>query len=614
MTKRFNNILGSISPWVVIGMSLILVAVVLVLAAMNYNREKQYMGRVLSEKGAALIKSFEAGTRTGMMGLFGDGPTLQVLLEEISTQPDILYIAVVDASGEILAHSDEDQIGRKFSTAEAMAGLNATEETQWRVVDTPGAPKAFEAYKLFLPVAKERPRSRHRGSTHHRGRRMMQGLMWGDSGNASGESCQPGWMRGLKRDKILDPVERPVIFIGMDVAPFEAAVAEDVSLTLTMSGILLLLGLGGVMSLFWMQSHLRSRKLLQDSRALTAEIVSNIPEGLVVCDSEGRITYVNEIVMNQLVRQFESPAQLVGQQASALLPAELWELRSLVDREHPVVERELELGLNGGRKLPISAVVTDILADDGTHVGQLFMVRDLSQVKELQAEIRKADRMAAIGHLAAGVAHEVRNPLSSIKGYATYFGSLFEKDSENRKAAEVMTSEVDRLNRVISELLEMARPADIKLRNTDVAALLEGSLRLVRQEAEASGVSVSLDIAEDVGAVDLDPDRLTQAMINLYVNAVQAMPEGGRLDVRADREEDALRLTVADTGPGLPHGDVSRIFDPYFTTKQAGTGLGLAIVSKIIEAHSGEIRVEHTGPEGTAFTILIPIEKEGAYT
>ncbi len=608
MTKRFNNFLGSISPWVVIGMSLILVVVVLVLAAMNYNREKQYMGRVLSEKGAALIKAFEAGTRTGMMGMFGDGPTLQVLLEEISTQPDILYIAVVDGAGEILAHSDEEELGKRFLSAGEMADLNVTRETQWRVVDKPGEPKAFVAYKLFLPVMKGRPLPGHPGSMHHRKRRMMQGMMGNGSGDTPEAWGPPGWMRGLKRRKILDPAGRPVIFIGMDVAPFEAAVAKDVSLTLTMSGILLLLGLGGVMSLFWMQSHLRSRKLLQDSRALTAEMVASIPVGLVVCDPDGRITYVNEIAMSILPHGFKDTAQVVGRQAGALLPDELWSLRSSVNEEQPVVEREMELVLNGGRKLPIAAAVTGIVTDEGASVGQLFMVRDLSQVKELQEEIRKADRMAAVGHLAAGVAHEVRNPLSSIKGYATYFGSLFEEGSDNRKAAEVMTSEVDRLNRVISELLEMARPADVKLRDTDVSTLLEGSLRLIRQEADGAGVSVSLDTARDVGLVALDPDRMTQAMINLYVNAIQAMPEGGKLSVSADRLDAMLQLKVADTGAGLPGGDVSRVFDPYFTTKQTGTGLGLAIVSKIIEAHSGEVKVERTGPDGTTFTILIPLE------
>lgn len=611
MKKRINNFLGNMSPWAVIGMSLILVIVVLVLAFMNYNREKQYMGRVLSEKGSALIKAFEAGTRTGMMGMLGEGPNLQVLMQEIATQPDILYIAVVDSSGEILAHSNEVEIGQQFISEKDMTELAVTKDSQWRVVGESEGTKSFEVYKRFLPVLAQRTQSDQPATMQQRRSQMMQRMMGRQSGDMSDDWCQPGWMSGLKQDRILDPAERPAIFIGMDVAPFEEAIAEDVSLTLTMSGILLLLGLGGVVSLFWMQSHTRSKKLLQDSQALTAEMVANIPEGLVVCDPDGRITYANDIALALLARDYDDITRIVGQQAKTFLPDELWVLRSSVNTEQQVVEKEMELALNDGRKLPIAAVVTDIITEEGVNVGQLFMVRDLSQVKELQEEVRKADRMAAIGHLAAGVAHEVRNPLSSIKGYATYFGSLFDEGSDNRKAAEVMTSEVDRLNRVISELLEMARPADVKLRDTDVSTLLESSLRLVKQEAESAGVSVSLEAAKDIGNVTLDPDRMTQAMINLYVNAIQAMPDGGSLAVNASRQEASLQLTVSDTGAGLPDADVSRIFDPYFTTKQTGTGLGLAIVSKIVEAHSGEITVEYTGPNGTAFTILIPIESKG---
>ena len=612
MKNRFNNFLGSISPWAVIGMSLILVIVVLVLAFMNYNREKQYMGRILSEKGSALIKAFEAGTRTGMMGMLGEGPNLQVLMQEIATQPDILYIAVVDSSGEILAHSNNVEIGQQFISEKAMANLNVTKDIQWRVVTESDHPKSFEVYERFLPALGQRSQSIPSSPMQQRRRDMMQRMMGRRSGEKSDDWCQPGWMSGLKQDRILDPAERPAIFIGMDVAPFEEAIAEDISLTLTMSGILLLLGLGGVVSLFWMQSHMRSKKMLQGSQALTEEMVANIPEGLVVCDPHGRITYVNEIALNLLEYDSKETEQIVGQLADTVLPKQLWELRSSVSKENPVVEKEMELIQSSNRKLPVTTVVTDIITNDGAYVGQLFMIRDLSQVKELQDEVRKADRMAAIGHLAAGVAHEVRNPLSSIKGYATYFGSLFDEGSDNRKAAEVMTSEVDRLNRVISELLEMARPADIKLRETEVVTLLESSMRLVKQEADNAGVSVSLDISAEVGSIPLDPDRMTQAMINLYVNAIQAMPEGGKLDVDVSRQEGAILLKVSDTGTGLPEGEASRVFDPYFTTKQTGTGLGLAIVSKIIEAHSGEVQVEHTGPNGTTFSISIPTKSEGA--
>lgn len=596
--KRLKSLLGTASPWVVIGMSAILVMVVLVLALMNYNREKEYMSRVLIEKGAALIKSFEAGARTGMMGMFGQGANMQVLLEEIASQPDILYIAIVDPAGTILAHSDNDRIGRAFIAPDVLAGLDPNKEVQWRIEGQTGVPKAFEAYKLFLPTQRE---GGHAGRGHMMmGRQRRQSNSWG--------WCAPGWMGGLSHERILNPEERPVIFIGMDVAPFEEAIAEDIKLTLTMSGILLLLGLGGVVSLFWMQSHLRSKKLLQDTQALTSEMVANIPEGIIVCGADGLITYINDIAIRLLGLDATHSESMSGIPAADVLQSDIWTLRSRINDQQPVVEEEMDLDVGAEKKLPVSAVATNIVTEEGVLVGHMFMIRDLSQVKQLQEEVRKADRMAAIGHLAAGVAHEVRNPLSSIKGYATYFGMLFDEGSENRKAAEVMSAEVDRLNRVISELLEMARPAEINEKPTDIRELLESSLRLVKQEAENAGVTVSMDIAPEVGKVPVDPDRMTQAMINLYVNAIQAMESGGRLHVRARMQGPRLVLEVADSGPGLPAEALPRVFDPYFTTKQTGTGLGLAIVNKIIEAHGGSVLVERTGPDGTTFAIILPAE------
>lgn len=606
MRKGLNRLLGNVSPWMVIGTSAIMLVVVIVLTAMSYNRENEYMSRMLSEKGAALIRSFEAGTRTGMMGLFGETANLQTLLRETSDQPDILYIAIVDESGRIVAHSDQDQVGQPFETKGDLAGLKAGETTRWRVVSHPGTPRSFEAYKLFLPLRGRGGVHRQNGSHGHKGH-MMQG---GRRGMMSGR----GRGMGFDHRQVLDPDKRPVIFIGMDVEPFEQAIADDLRHGFLMSGILLLLGLTGVVSLFWMQSSMRSRKQLTDIRALTAEMVANIPEGILVCAPDGHITYVNMLAEEMLGRTTDLSDILPGLKAKSVLPPELVALGDAVNAEAPVVSTELELETNDGARLPLAVVVTNIQAEDGAFVGCMFMLRDLTQVRQLQEDIRKADRMAAIGHLAAGVAHEVRNPLSSIKGYATYFGTLFPEDSDNRKAATVMTAEVDRLNRVITELLEMSRPADIKPREANVAALLDSSLRLVRQEAEGAGVVIGVDVASGAETAIVDPDRLTQAMINLYINAIQAMPDGGSLDVSARSRGAELHLRVRDTGPGLPEGVVERIFDPYYTTKNTGTGLGLAIVHNIVEAHGGAVEVERTGPDGTTFAITLPLSTQRGAT
>lgn len=215
--------------------------------------------------------------------------------------------------------------------------------------------------------------------------------------------------------------------------------------------------------------------------------------------------------------------------------------------------------------------------------------------------------MAALGGLAAGVAHEIRNPLSSIKGLASFFASQFAENSDAKTAAGVMIQEVERLNRAVSELLDLARPTDIKSRTTDVKPLLDRSIQLVQADAANRQVRIDLEIADNVCPVDIDPDRISQCLLNLYLNAIEAMKNGGVLSVQCRKETDrTLVIAVGDTGAGIAPADLGKIFDPYFTTKGNGTGLGLAIVQKIVEAHHGYVRAESRPGKGTCMTIELP--------
>jgi len=593
---------GIISSWIVIGMSLILFIAVAILAAMNFNREKQVMQEVLSEKGSALIKSFEAGTRTGMMGRFGSGSRLQTLLMETAAQKDILYIVLVDQDGKVLAHSDPNLIGSRFLPASVLAGLKVSDTTAWRTLERDGRPVSFEVYKKFLPVL-ARPRRDGR-------QRMMdrpQGMM-GRGNNSRGEAadplwCDPDWMEGLPQERILDQRERPVIFVGMDPTPYVEARSEDFKLTFLTSAIVILLGMAGVVSLYWAQSYMRSKKLLQDTRAFASEMIANLPEGIIATESSYTITFINDIAVAMLGLERES---IIGKPAAEVLPSNLNELILSPTAEQKIVDRELQLDNSTGQVLTVSASATDIVTDEGNFVGLMLILRDLTQVRRLQETVRKQEKLAAIGNLAAGVAHEVRNPLSSIKGYATYFGSLFEAGSEKREAAMVMTAEVDRLNRVISELLEIARPSDINSRDTDLAFLINSSLRLVRQDAEAANVWIETVLDPNIGTLSVDPDRITQALINLYLNGIQAMPDGGTLTITAEAGEKTISISVADTGSGIPESALANIFDPYYTTKNTGTGLGLAVVQKVVEAHGGTIQVRSEENKGAIFTMYLP--------
>lgn len=278
--------------------------------------------------------------------------------------------------------------------------------------------------------------------------------------------------------------------------------------------------------------------------------------------------------------------------------------------------RFVVVGLNAGtylmaaRKDAMTVYGTSILglALAGT-AGVLFFWRRKTQ--DLQLQVAKAERLAAMGTLAAGVAHEIRNPLSSIKGFATYFGEKFAPDSADRELAQVMVGEVERVNRVVSELLALTRPSDLRLTLQNPWVLLQHTLRLVEGDCRTAKITLEA-VPGSQDLVLLDADRMRQALINVLLNAIQAMPDGGTLKATVVRQRDRLEFRIRDTGPGLTPRDLARIFDPYFTTRSQGTGLGLPLVQKIIEAHEGRIRLNSIPGQGTEVVLELPVRKEDA--
>lgn len=571
-------------PWMIVGAVVILLTIVVVLAIKGINREKRYMSQILSEKGAALIKAFEAGARTGMMRMMWSGDQVQNLLEETARQPGLLYLMVTDKTGLILAHGDRAMIGKKFLDGPSMGALNPDTQEQWRLTDYGGGQRSFEVYRYFGPLA---------NTDFKMGRpEMMQGMMMGRQNDWCHLSILPG--------------NEQIIFVGLDVKPFEAARKEDIRNTIIISSVLLILGFGGFFSMFLAQRYRTTRRLLQDTSAFADEVVTNLPVGLIATGRDGRIAFFNEAAERITGLNFHD---VRGKDPDKVLPSQWCGLKAFLDRGQTVLEQEMECNFSDQTTVPLSVSATRIVNEEGDFVGNILMLRDLGEVRRLQEEIRRKEKLAALGGLAAGVAHEIRNPLSSIKGLASFFGNKFAEGSDDREAAAVMVREVDRLNRVISELLEFARPSALNLKPKDVNELLEHSVRLVRQDAKTKNIDINLSKGDNLPLALLDPDRFSQCLLNVYLNAIHAMDEGGVLSVRTlpGNNED-IKVEIEDTGKGIDPGDLDKIFDPYFTTKSSGTGLGLAIVHKIIEAHQGSIKVRSTPGTGTAFTISIPAQ------
>jgi two-component system sensor histidine kinase HydH len=240
--------------------------------------------------------------------------------------------------------------------------------------------------------------------------------------------------------------------------------------------------------------------------------------------------------------------------------------------------------------------------------GGVLSLLTLKGLKDSQEELRRSERLAALGRMAAGVAHELRNPLSSIKGLAMLMKSGREK---NRTAldetADLLVGEVDRLNRGIEELLDYAKPDQLKVSDVDVNTMVEKTSSLLTADLDAGNIGLELQLDPAVPSISADEDKLNRLLLNLLLNGVQAMENGGRLTISTSCTGKEIIIQVVDTGTGIAPADLKKIFDPYFTTKNTGTGLGLAICSKIVEEHGGEITLSSVVGKGTTAEVKIPI-------
>ena len=244
--------------------------------------------------------------------------------------------------------------------------------------------------------------------------------------------------------------------------------------------------------------------------------------------------------------------------------------------------------------------------EDEQPGGFMLLVQDLSQIRQLEDQLQRAERDAVVGRMAAGVAHELRNPLSSVKGLTLLLKSRFQDDLSTQQTADLMVEQVERLDRSISELLDYARPGLITKKTLQIDELLAKAVMLVRTDTETHHITVEEHLGCGTTSMEGDRDKLTQVFLNLFLNGIQAMEEGGRLIVSSRCMEEEIVVQIGDSGCGIPPDLVEKVFEPYFTTKEDGTGLGLAMSARIIQGHNGSITLESREKQGTTVTVRLP--------
>ncbi len=240
-------------------------------------------------------------------------------------------------------------------------------------------------------------------------------------------------------------------------------------------------------------------------------------------------------------------------------------------------------------------------------------------LKRRQEQLIQSEKMAALGQLSAGIAHEIRNPLTSIKIFIQSLEKEIDLDENQEEDFRIIMKEIDRINENITRFLNFARPEEPLFQSINISALVKNSVNLLAAKLRTSGIHLDISLPDEPPPVEGDPKQLAQVFLNLLLNAVEAMPQGGTLTIRSavkvtpDNRKEFLQLIIKDTGHGIPEKDQPYLFDPFFTTKAGGTGLGLSIVYSIIQKHNGRIEVESELGKGSSFVLSLPIQKEGAW-
>lgn len=356
---------------------------------------------------------------------------------------------------------------------------------------------------------------------------------------------------------------------------------------------------------------------LTELKNFNESIIQSMQSGLITIDLKDRITSFNsgaeEALKYSRAEVLNRPlVEIMGERATAIL-LQRGSAASLSNREVTVTTKS-------GEEVHIGFTLTPRLDEKSRQAGNIILFRDISQIKRMQVEVLRMDRLASLGVLASGIAHEIKNPLAGIKTMAQTLEEDLEGEDPRKIYLYRIIRQVNRLDELLKAFFDYARPRPPMRKKHRVQEVLHEVLTLVDQKMNEKNILWSEKIDDNLAAVFVDFHQIQQVFLNLILNAMDAMEQGGVLEIEARPVQDILmarprrkssfiEVVVSDTGGGIAPENLERIFDPFFTTKPQGTGLGLSIVHRIVTAHYGKIRVESAPGKGTRFRVLLPEEE-----
>jgi len=573
--KQPDTVARYVPAFLLLSIILLLTLILASLSRQALEREKQLLLELKVRQARTMVRSIASASRiSAMMG--ERGQQLNRFVTDTAQTEDVIFIAVYDNLGRLQASSPG------FENEEQRLSIQEMGQRLEDLDYTSSVEHFQDLGPVFLFIGKYHPMD---SAWVHL--RMLE------------IPSIPG---------VMDESEPPAgetanfVLIAMGTGDLDQAVAKGMRQALLNGFLILLLGTIGFYFLILVQGYYSTRRALADFRQYTLDVIEGMAEGFINVDSAGILRTINpeaESVLRVRARDY------LGKHWRELFSQEEWDqVTDLLENNTSFYDIEVSPGMSDRSHLRASMI--PVKAQEGADSMVLFL-RDMGEVKGLQAEVRRSERLAALGRLVAGMAHEIRNPLNSISGYSQHLKGKFGLDTSEGKALDVIVREVDRLNRVITELLDFSRPREPELESLDLNEIVRSTHVLIARETSSQGVTIVEGLPDTQVMVMGHADTLKQLLLNLSLNALQAMPEGGVLSIQTGVSGTRPYLTVSDTGPGIPVDKQESIFEPFYTTRESGTGLGLAIVHRIVLDHGAEIRVESTPGSGATFVVRFPV-------
>ncbi len=567
-----------------------------------------------------------AAISTGPLLLYHFTALEQIVARIDAENDDVVYAVVLDRAGQVAAHSRQPElVGAPLDDPISVRAL-----AQAPIIQPGVGPGGEALYDFAVPVLVEG----QRWGTARIGlsRRRMEAQIFATRRELALVAGAALLVGGLATALLARRIARPVRQLADGVAAvargdldqrIELVTSDEIGrLALAFNEMARQLGQQRA-ELTAADAALRQRFAeLSDLKSYTDHILSSLGTGIITLDLDGRVVMLNPAagaLAGVLVGGARGRActEVFGHFAE-LRDLLLETLRTRIG----VPAVPLSLVRQGAPPVPIEATVSPLRGAEGHSLGVVAVLRDLTPVRQLEEQLRRSDRLAALGTLAAGLAHEIKNPLTAIMTFSRHVARRYADERFRQRFQSVVPRELERINAIVDGLLRLARPTRLALVPVHLTELTDQALELHADSIEARHVRVAREYAVGLPPVPADAEHLYQALVNLVGNAVDAMEPGGTLTVRVRPEDgagglmaggrpaDRLAVEIEDTGSGIRPEYASNVFNPFFTTKSGGTGLGLAITHKIVEDHGGAVTFRTQPGRGTTFVIVLPILPE----